>query len=121
MSPTMSVGTSTGVVAEVRGGRVVNDRSRTRDSISPKPTSGRRVRAASALLTRRVVVRTVARWRTVAAAAYRARGDVFMLCARPGLICSGLRGAMGLGVVRVTVAPFSSPICGTQPGEGCGP
>src|SRR5258705_13559025 len=43
-----------------------------------------------------------------------ARGEVFGPGARPGLISSGLRGAMGLGVGRVTVAPFSSPIRGTQ-------
>src|SRR5712671_896749 len=50
-----------------------------------------------------------------------ARGEVFGPGARPGLISSGLRGAMGLGVGRVTVAPFSSPIRGTQLGDGCGP
>src|SRR6266481_7749409 len=50
-----------------------------------------------------------------------ARGAVFGPGARPGLISSGLRGAMGLGVGRVTVAPFSSPIRGTQLGDSCGP
>src|SRR5882762_1460817 len=49
------------------------------------------------------------------------RGDLFMSGARPGLISAGLRGATGLGVGRVTVAPFSSPIRGTQLGDGCGP
>jgi hypothetical protein len=53
--------------------------------------------------------------------AHRARGDLLMPGARPGLISSGLRGAMGLGVGRVTTAPFSSPIGGTQPADGCGP
>src|SRR5882757_8058899 len=53
-------------------------------------------------------------------AAHRARGDLFMSGARPGLISSGLRGATGLGVGRVTVAPFASPIRGTQLGDGCG-
>lgn len=38
-----------------------------------------------------------------------------------GLISSELRGATGLGVGRVTVAPFSSSIRGTQPGDGRGP
>src|SRR5882762_8098143 len=50
-----------------------------------------------------------------------ARGEVFGPGARPGLICSGLRGATGLGVGRVTVAPFCSPIRGTQFGDGRGP
>ena len=50
-----------------------------------------------------------------------ARGEVFGPGVRPGLISSGLRGATGLGVGRVTVAPFSSPIRGTQLGDGCGP
>src|SRR5882672_8129661 len=50
-----------------------------------------------------------------------ARGEVFGPGARPGLICSGLRGATGLGVGRVTVVPVASPIRGTQLGDGCGP
>jgi hypothetical protein len=54
------------------------------------------------------------------AAAHRARGDLFMSGARPGLISAGLRGATGLSVGRVTVAPLSSPIRGTQLGDGCG-
>ena len=53
--------------------------------------------------------------------AHRVRGGSFKPGARPGLISSGLRGAMGLGVGRVTVAPFSSPIRGTQLVDGCGP
>src|SRR5882672_3770173 len=48
-------------------------------------------------------------------------GGSFMPGARPGLISAGLRGATGLGVGRVTVAPLSSPIRGTQPGDGSGP
>ncbi len=54
-------------------------------------------------------------------AVHRARGEVFMSGARPGSISAGVRGATGLGVGSVTVAPFSSPIRGTQLGDGCGP
>jgi hypothetical protein len=57
---------------------------------------------------------------TCQTARQRARGGVFMLGARPGLISAALRGAAGLGVGRVTVAPVSSSIRGTQPGDGCG-
>jgi hypothetical protein len=57
----------------------------------------------------------------IVGAVHRTRGEVFGPGARPGLISSGLRGATGLGVERVTVAPFSSPIRGMQLGDGCGP
>ena len=43
-----------------------------------------------------------------------------MLGARPGLISAGSRGATGLGVRRIAIAPFSLPIRGTQLADGCG-
>ena len=46
------------------------------------------------------------------------RGEASISGARPGLISAGLSGAAGLGVGRMTVAPFSLPIRGTQSGEG---
>jgi hypothetical protein len=49
---------------------------------------------------------------------HRPRGEVFISGARPGLISAGLRGATGLGVGRIAIAPFSLLIRGTQPGEG---
>jgi len=52
---------------------------------------------------------------------HRAWGGLFMPGVSPGSIAAGSRGAMGFGVGRITVAPFSSPIRGTQPGDGCGP
>ena len=64
---------------------------------------------------------TVSRFRGSDACAHRRRGDLFISGARPGLICAGLRGDTGLGVGRVTVAPFSLLISGTQLGDGCGP
>jgi hypothetical protein len=64
---------------------------------------------------------TVSRIRGSDACAHCPRGDLFISGARPGLICAGLRGDTGLGVGRVTVAPFSLLISGTQLGDGCGP
>ena len=62
----------------------------------------------------------ISKWQ-IGCAGICTRGSFVDAGGEAGVDFFGVERCGGLGVGRVTVAPLSSPISGTQPADGCGP